>query len=77
MFRRAGSVWCAIRLTCLEGITRITRITQSPRNTADKVFITDGIHAALERAREAAKGKDVNLGAGADVAAHFKYRLKQ
>jgi len=28
-------------------------------------FVTDGIHAALERAREAAKGKDVRVGGGA------------
>jgi dihydrofolate reductase len=27
-------------------------------------FVTDGIHAALERAVEAAKGKDVRLGGG-------------
>jgi dihydrofolate reductase len=27
-------------------------------------FVTDGIHAALERAREAAKGRDVRLGGG-------------
>jgi dihydrofolate reductase len=27
-------------------------------------FVTDGIHAALERARDAAKGKDVRLGGG-------------
>jgi dihydrofolate reductase len=27
-------------------------------------FVTDGIHAALERAKEAAKGKDVRLGGG-------------
>lgn len=28
-------------------------------------FVTDGIHAALERAKEAAQGKDVRLGGGA------------
>lgn len=28
-------------------------------------FVTDGIHAALERAREAAQGKDVRVGGGA------------
>ena len=27
-------------------------------------FVTDGIHAALKRAKEAAKGKDVRLGGG-------------
>ncbi len=28
-------------------------------------FVTDGIHAALERAKEAARGKDIRLGGGA------------
>jgi len=27
-------------------------------------FVTDGIHAALERAREAANGQDIRLGGG-------------
>jgi dihydrofolate reductase len=27
-------------------------------------FVTDGIHAALSRAREAAQGKDVRVGGG-------------
>ena len=30
-------------------------------------FVTDGIHAALERARESAKGKDIRLGGGVSV----------
>jgi dihydrofolate reductase len=30
-------------------------------------FVTEGIHAALERARSAAAGKDVLIGGGADV----------
>lgn len=30
-------------------------------------FVTDGIHAALERAFDAAKGKDVRLGGGVNV----------
>src|SRR5262245_22889362 len=34
-------------------------------------FVTDGIHAALDRAREAAKGKDVTIGGGADVAQQY------
>lgn len=34
-------------------------------------FVTEGIHAALERAREAAHGKDVALGGGADVAQQY------
>jgi dihydrofolate reductase len=28
-------------------------------------FVTDGIHAALSRAKEAAQGKDIRLGGGA------------
>jgi dihydrofolate reductase len=34
-------------------------------------FVTDGIHAALERARRAAGGKDINLGGGADVVQQY------
>lgn len=34
-------------------------------------FVTDGIEAALERAREAAGGKDVALGGGANVAQQY------
>jgi dihydrofolate reductase len=34
-------------------------------------FITDGIEAALEKAREAARGKDVALAGGADVAQQY------
>ncbi len=34
-------------------------------------FVTDGIHAALERAVDAASGKDVHLGGGADVANQY------
>ena len=30
-------------------------------------FVTDGIDAALARAREAAKGKDVRIGGGVNV----------
>jgi dihydrofolate reductase len=30
-------------------------------------FVTDGIHAALERAREAAHGKDIRVGGGAET----------
>jgi dihydrofolate reductase len=28
-------------------------------------FVTDGIHAALERARQAAQGRDIRIGGGA------------
>ena len=34
-------------------------------------FVTDGIEAALERARESAGGKDVALGGGGDVARQY------
>jgi dihydrofolate reductase len=34
-------------------------------------FVTEGIEAALARAREAAQGKDVNLGGGADVVQQY------
>ena len=34
-------------------------------------FVTDGIHAALERAKKAASGKDVSLAGGADVAQQY------
>ena len=34
-------------------------------------FVTDGVESALERAREAAGGKDVALGGGADVAQQY------
>jgi dihydrofolate reductase len=34
-------------------------------------FVTDGIHAALQRAKDAARGKDVTLGGGADVAQQY------
>lgn len=39
-------------------------------------FVTDGIHAALERAREAAGGKDVRIGGGVDtIRQYLKERL--
>jgi dihydrofolate reductase len=34
-------------------------------------FVADGIHSALEQAKEAARGKDVSLGGGADVANQY------
>jgi dihydrofolate reductase len=34
-------------------------------------FVTDGIESALERAKEAAGGKDVSLGGGAEVAQQY------
>lgn len=34
-------------------------------------FVTEGIHVALERAREAAGAQDINLGGGADVVQQY------
>jgi dihydrofolate reductase len=34
-------------------------------------FVTDGIHAALERATDATRGKDINLRGGPDVAQQY------
>ena len=34
-------------------------------------FVTDGIESALEQAKEAAGGKDVSLGGGADIARQY------
>jgi dihydrofolate reductase len=34
-------------------------------------FVTEGIHAALDRARDAAQGKDITLGGGAQVAQQY------
>jgi dihydrofolate reductase len=34
-------------------------------------FVTEGIEAALERARKAARGKDVVLGGGAEIAQQY------
>ena len=39
-------------------------------------FVTDGIHAALERARQAAAGRDVRLGGGvATIRQYLRARL--
>jgi len=47
----------------------LTRHPRRPLTLADTTFtfVTDGIEAALERAREAAGDKDVFIGGGADV----------
>ncbi len=34
-------------------------------------FVSEGIHAALDRAKDAAQGKDITLGGGADVAQQY------
>jgi len=52
-------------------------VTHHPRAAVAKqggttfTFVTDGIESALEQAREAAAGKDVALGGGANVAQHY------
>ena len=47
----------------------LTHHEREPLTLSDTTFtfVTDGIHAALERAREAAGDKDVFIGGGADV----------
>ena len=34
-------------------------------------FVTDGIHTALDRAREAANGKDIRIGGGVSVVRQY------
>jgi dihydrofolate reductase len=47
----------------------LTHHEREPLTLSDTtfVFVTDGIESALEQAREAAAGKDVTVGGGADV----------
>jgi dihydrofolate reductase len=47
----------------------VTHHEREPLTLADTTFtfVTDGIHSALDRAREAAAGKDVLVGGGADI----------
>ena len=45
-------------------LTHHARPTLRMKGGTDFHFVTDGIHAALERAKEAAGGKDVRLGGG-------------
>ena len=52
-------------------------LTHSPREPWERPggttfhFVTDGIHNAVERAREAAGGKDVQISGGADTVRQF------
>ena len=52
-------------------------LTNHPRETVNKqggtsfVFVTEGIHSALEQARAAAGDKDVSLGGGASVVQQY------
>jgi dihydrofolate reductase len=45
-------------------LTHHARPTLHMKGGTDFYFVTDGIHAALDRARDAAGGKDVRLGGG-------------
>jgi dihydrofolate reductase len=47
----------------------VTHHEREPLTLADTTFtfVTDGIHSALDQAREAAAGKDVLIGGGADI----------
>lgn len=57
--------------------TPVFVVTHHPREPLAKkgattfTFVTDGIESALERARDAAGGKDVALAGGANVAQQF------
>jgi dihydrofolate reductase len=57
--------------------TPVFVLTHHPREPLEKEggttfhFVTDGIESALEQAKEAAGGKDVALGGGADVAQQY------
>jgi dihydrofolate reductase len=46
-------------------LTRYTRGSFAMRGGTTFHFVTDGIHRALEQARESADGKDIRLGGGA------------
>jgi dihydrofolate reductase len=48
-------------------LTHHARAPISMRGGTTFHFVTDGIHAALERAKAAAKGRDVRLGGGAST----------
>ena len=52
-----------------ENVSIITNHERGPLTLSDTTFtfVTDGIEAALERAREAAGDKDVFIGGGADA----------
>lgn len=57
--------------------TPVFVLTQHPRESITMEggtvfhFVTDGIHSALERAVEAAKGKDIRLGGGVSTVRHY------
>jgi dihydrofolate reductase len=57
--------------------TPVFVLTHHPRETLPKSggttfhFVTDGVESALDQAKEAAGGKDVALGGGADIAQQY------
>jgi dihydrofolate reductase len=52
-------------------VTHHVRAPLAKQGGTTFTFVTDGIEAALEQAREAAGGKDVALGGGANVAQQY------
>jgi dihydrofolate reductase len=52
-------------------LTHHERLRLEKEGGSSFTFVTDGIESALERARQAAGGKDVALGGGADVAQQY------
>src|SRR5258708_10467771 len=52
-------------------LTRHARKPLEMRGWTTFHFVTEGIHAALDRAKDAARGKDLNLGGGADIAQQY------
>ncbi|MEZ5293913.1 MAG: dihydrofolate reductase family protein [Vicinamibacterales bacterium] len=52
-------------------LTHHTRPMQPMAGGTDFHFVTGGIHEALDRARDAAKGKDVRLGGGVSTVRQF------
>jgi dihydrofolate reductase len=52
-------------------VTHHSRAAVAKRGGTTFTFVTDGIGSALEQAREAAAGKDVALGGGANVAQQY------
>ena len=57
--------------------TPVFVLTHHPRNALEMEggttfhLVTDGINAALERAKKAARGKDISLDGGANVAQQY------
>jgi dihydrofolate reductase len=52
-------------------LTHHARATLRMKGGTDFHFVTDGIHAALERARQAAAGRDVRIGGGVSTVRQY------